>query len=41
VYKAKAENQLEIKIMILRSDWRDEYTLNDLSGFCQEHDIIH
>ena len=41
LYKAEAENQLERKIKILRYDHRGEYTSNDKSVFCQEHDIIH
>ena len=40
-YKAEAENQLERKIKILRSDNRGKYTLNDMLGFCHEHNIIH
>jgi len=41
VYKVEAVNQLERKIKILRSDRGGEYTLNDMSGLCQEHGIIH
>jgi len=41
VYKAEAENQLERKIKILRFDRREKYTSNDITGFCQEHGIIH
>ena len=41
VYKVEAENQLEKKIKILRSDRGGEYTSNDMTEFCQEHDIIH
>ena len=40
VYKAEAENQLEKKIKILKSD-RGEYTSNDMTKFCQERGIIH
>ena len=36
-YKTEVENQLEK----LRSDRGGEYTLNDLSTFCEEHGIIH
>ena len=41
VYKAETENQLEMKIKILRSDRGGEYTSNDMTEFCQESDIIH
>ena len=39
--RTEAENQLEMKIKILRSDRGEEYTSNDMSEFCQERDIIH
>ena len=41
VYKAEAENQHEKKIKKLRSDRGGEYTSNNMTKFCQEHDIIH
>ena len=41
LYKAEAENQLKRKIKILRSDRGGEYITNDMSGFCQEDNIIH
>ncbi|CAL2241227.1 unnamed protein product [Prunus armeniaca] len=41
VYKNEVENQLERRIKRLRSDRGGEYTLNDLSVFCEEHGIIH
>ena len=41
MYKAETENQLEKKIKILRSDRGVEYTSNDMTEFCQEHEIIH
>jgi len=34
VYKVEAENQLDKKIKILRSDRGGEYTSNDMIGFC-------
>jgi len=40
VYKVEAENQLDRKIKILRSDRRG-YSSNNMTRFCQEHDIIH
>ena len=40
-YKTEVENQLERKVKKLRSDRGGEYTLNDLSTFCEEHGIIH
>jgi len=40
MYKTEAENQLERKIKVLRSN-RGEYISNDMTGFYQEHDIIH
>jgi transposase InsO family protein len=41
VYKAKVENQLEIKIKHLRSDHGGEYFPKISDDFCEEHVIIH
>ncbi|KAJ6791386.1 Uncharacterized protein M6B38_244565 [Iris pallida] len=41
VYKSEAENQLDRKIKILRSDRGGEYTSNEMTNFCEEHGIIH
>ena len=41
VFKTKVENQLERKIKILRSDRGGEYTLSNLTSFCEKHGIIH
>ncbi|KAM2599052.1 hypothetical protein TB2_037519 [Malus domestica] len=41
IYKTEVENQLEKRIKRLRSDSGGEYTLTDLSVFCEEHGIIH
>ena len=40
VYKAEAENQLE-KTKILRSDHGGEYISNEMTEYCEEHDINH
>ena len=40
-YKTEVENQLERKVNKLRFDRGGEYTLNDLSTFCEKHGIIH
>ncbi|CAL2244459.1 unnamed protein product [Prunus armeniaca] len=41
VYKTEVQNQLERRIKRFRSGRGGEYTLNDLSVFCEEHGIIH
>jgi transposase InsO family protein len=41
IYKAEVGNQLERKIKQLRDDRGGEYTSNDFSQFCDEHEIIH
>ena len=41
MYKTEAENQLERKLKILRSDRRGLYTSNNMPEYCQEQDIIH
>ena len=41
VYKTEAENQLEWKLKILRSDRGGLYTSNNMPEYCQEQDIIH
>jgi transposase InsO family protein len=40
IYKAEVENQLERKIKRLHDDHGGEYTSNNLSQFCGEHEII-
>jgi transposase InsO family protein len=40
-YKTEVENQLERKIKRLRADRGGEYTSNNFSQFCAEHEIIH
>ena len=39
--KNKVENQLNLKIKVLRSDQDGEYTLNEFSSYCENNDIIH
>jgi transposase InsO family protein len=41
IYKAEAENQLDLKIKRLRSDRGGEYFSNEFDVFCMEHGIIH
>src|SRR3954468_7288217 len=41
IYKAEAENQLDLKIKRLRSDRGGEYFSNEFDLFCAEHGIIH
>src|SRR3954462_4648347 len=41
IYKAEAENQLDLKIKRLRSDHGGEYFSNEFDLFCMEHGIIH
>ena len=41
IYKAEAENQLDLKIKQLRSDRGGEYFSNKFDLFCAEHGIIH
>ena len=41
IYKAEAENQLDLKIKRLRSDRGGEYFSNEFDIFCMEHGIIH
>src|SRR3954468_21377797 len=41
IYKAEAENQLDLKIKRLRSDRGGEYFSNEFDLFCEEHGIIH
>lgn len=41
IYKAEAENQLEKKIKILRSDRGSEYTSNEINQYCQDNRIFH
>ena len=40
-YKAEVENQLDRKIMRLRSDKGGEYDTNSLTILCENNDIIH
>ena len=40
MYKVKAGNQLKKK-KILRFDHGEKYTTNEMTKYCQEHDIIH
>ena len=39
--KSKVENQLNKKIMTLRSDRGGEYELKQFNEFCEQYDIIH
>ena len=41
IYKTEVENQIERKIKVLRSDRGGEYTVGELTLFCEEHGIIH
>ena len=41
IYKAEAENQLDRRFKILRSDKGGEYTSNEFAKFCEDHGIIH
>jgi len=41
IYKAEAENQLDLKIKRLRLDRGGEYFSNEFDLFCMEHGIIH
>src|SRR3954467_3893697 len=41
IYKAEAENQLDLKIKRLRSDHGGEYLSNEFDLFCTEYGIIH
>ena len=40
-YKAEFENQLEIKIKIIRFDRGGEYESTAFSDFCTQHSIVH
>ena len=40
LYKKEVENQLSIKIEVVRSDWGGEYGA-PFEQFCSEHGIIH
>jgi len=40
MYKVKAGNQLKKK-KILRFDHGEKYTTNEMTKYCQEHDIDH
>ena len=40
-FKAEAENQLDKRIKVLRSDRGGEYESNDFVEFCSTHGIIH
>ena len=41
IFKAEVENQLNIKIKVLRSDRGGEYFSNEFTHFCEENGIIH
>ena len=40
-YKAEAENQLNIKIKVIRSNRGEEYDSTALTDFCAQHEIVH
>ena len=41
IYKTEAENQLEKRVKILRSDRGEEYISNELIFFYEKNGIIH